>query len=63
MCFYQTEHFLIGLMLDPDGQLKSFANSRLLDKGPFIRNLTGACSSLIYNSMSCGVVFLHHKFA
>lgn len=44
--FYQTEHFFVGFILDPSGQLKSFVNSGILDNVPITRNLDGGCASI-----------------
>lgn len=41
---YQTSHFFTGFIIDPSGQLKSFAKSRILLSGPSTRNCAGECT-------------------
>jgi hypothetical protein len=36
---HQTTHFFRGFMGEPRGQFQSSANSAMLEKGPFTRNL------------------------
>ena len=43
---HQTLHFFSGFMGEPSGQLQSAANSGMLDSGPLVRKLDGACASV-----------------
>lgn len=58
------EHFFLGFILEPSGQLKSFANSGIFENDPMIRNSSGLCGSeLISERRTSSVYFAHQKLA
>ena len=44
---HHTEHFFSGFIKLPFGQLKSLANSSLLDNDPIMRNSPGECAPVL----------------
>jgi hypothetical protein len=61
---YQTSHFLVGFMGEFAGQLKSLANSGMLEKGPRTLNMSGEWTPVRTRSLSAlSLYFAHHTLA
>ena len=58
---YQTSHFFLGFMPEPSGQLKSLAKASLLESGPRILNLPGACGAVSMCSLRAASRYLMHQ--
>lgn len=58
---YHTEHFFLGFIGDPRGQLKTCAKSFVLDKVPITRNFPGECTA-VFNLffVASGLIEPHH---
>ena len=61
---HQTSHLSTGFILDPRGQLKSLANSLLLENGPCTLNIPGEWTPvLILFSSALSLYFEHQVLA
>ncbi len=58
---HQTWHFLVGFILEPDGHLKSLANSGMLAKGPWTRNISGEWTPVRTRILSALGRYLAHQ--